>query len=103
VIFIFILSVLAGDVSVGGMSVGGNDVGVPAGPVDVVVGDLGADVWVGVARDAVDIGGAMVDGSGVRVCVGAQAVTIATRIMAPNRSNSLAMRRLIFVGERLLP
>lgn len=55
-------------------------------------------VLVGVGRDAVGIGGSVVGGGTVRVCVGAQAATIATRITAPIRVKNPAIFKVIELG-----
>lgn len=62
-----------------------------AGAVGMAVGGMGAAVLVGVAPSLVDVGGAMVGGGGVSACVGAQAATIATRIIAPIRLQNPAI------------
>jgi hypothetical protein len=71
--FIFILSVLSGNVSIGDTAVGGADVAVLLGTVGVAVGGTGVAVLAGAATASVGVGGTVVNGGGVGVGAVAQA------------------------------
>jgi hypothetical protein len=85
------LSNLSGELSIVNSTVGGTTKVTLAGAVGLAVDGVGVAVVTGVVRDELAIAGEVVDGGGVVVYEGAQAGTIATRIIAPIRLRNLSI------------